>query len=77
MAGELDEKIINDEAYKFLKYWNFDKEKEIKSVDSKYDYISYALAYGFSIDEVLEKSKKFKDEEIIKLRKYLEEVNKY
>ena len=43
MAGELDEKIINDEAYKFLKYWNFDKEKEIKSVDLKYDFLKKLL----------------------------------
>ena len=43
MAGELDEKIINDDAYKFLKYWNFDKEKEIKSVDSKYDFLKKLL----------------------------------
>ena len=43
MAGELEEKIINDEAYKFLKYWNFDKEKEIKSVDLKYDFLKKLL----------------------------------
>ena len=43
MAGELDKKIINDEAYKFLKYWNYDKEKEIKSVDMKYDFLKKML----------------------------------
>ena len=62
--------------FNYLKDNDWNENKKL-SVDSKYDYISYALAYGFSIDEVLEKSKKFKDEEIIKLRKYLEEVNKY
>ena len=39
IALELDEKIINDEAYKFLKYWNYDKEKEIKNIDLKYEYL--------------------------------------
>ena len=43
MAGELDKKIINDEAYKFLKYWNYDKEKEIKSIDLKYDFLKKFL----------------------------------
>ena len=43
MAKELDEKIINDEAYKFLKYWNYDKEKEIKSIDIKYDFLKKLL----------------------------------
>jgi hypothetical protein len=43
MAGKLDEKIINDEAYKFLKYWTYDKEKEIKSVDAKYDFLKKLL----------------------------------
>ena len=39
MANELDEKIINDEAYKFMKYWEYDKEKEIKNVDIKYEFL--------------------------------------
>ena len=43
MAGKLDEKIINDEAYKFLKYWSYDKEKEIKSIDDKYDFLKKLL----------------------------------
>ena len=43
MAGELDKKIINDEAYKFLKYWNYDKDKEIKSIDLKYDFLKKLL----------------------------------
>jgi hypothetical protein len=43
MATNLDEKIINDEAYKFLKYWNYDKEKEIKNIDMKYDFIKNLL----------------------------------
>ena len=43
IAGELDEKIINDEAYKFLKYWNYDKDKEIKSIDTKYDFLKKLL----------------------------------
>ena len=43
MAGKLDEKIINDEAYKFLKYWSYDKEKEIKSLDDKYDFLKKLL----------------------------------
>ena len=43
MAINLDEKIINDEAYKFLKYWNYDKEKEIKNINMKYDFIKNLL----------------------------------
>ena len=39
----LDEKIINDETYKFLKYWNYDKEKEIKNINMKYDFIKNLL----------------------------------
>lgn len=62
--------------YNFLseKDW---AENDKLDVDRKYDYISYALAYGFSIDEVFERSKSFQDEEIIVLKKFLEEVNKY
>ena len=43
MATELDEKIINDEAYKFLKYWNYDKEKEINNVNIKYEFLKKQL----------------------------------
>ena len=43
MASELDEKIINDEAYKFLKYWNYDKEKEINNVNIKYEFFKKQL----------------------------------
>ena len=43
MAIDLDEKIKSDEAYKFLKYWNYDKEKEIKNIDMKYDFIKNLL----------------------------------
>ena len=43
MATELDEKIINDEAYKFLKYWNYDKDKEINNVNVKYEFLKKQL----------------------------------
>ena len=43
IALELDEKIINDEAYKFLKYWNYDKEKEIDNVNTKYEFLKKQL----------------------------------
>ena len=43
MASELDEKIMNDEAYKFLKYWNYDKEKEINNVNTKYEFLKKQL----------------------------------
>ena len=43
MATELDERIINDEAYKFLKYWNYDKEKEINNVNTKYEFLKNQL----------------------------------
>ena len=43
MATELDERIMNDEAYKFLKYWNYDKEKEINNVNTKYEFLKKQL----------------------------------
>ena len=43
MATELDERIINDEAYKFLKYWNYDKEKEINNINTKYEFLKNQL----------------------------------
>ena len=43
MATELDERIINDEAYKFLKYWNYEKEKEINNVNTKYEFLKKQL----------------------------------
>ena len=39
LANELDSKIINDEAYKFLKYWDYDKDREIKAINNLYDFI--------------------------------------
>ena len=62
--------------YNFLseKAWT-DNDK--LDVDRKYDYISYALAYGFSIDEIFEKTQSFQDEELIVLKKFLKEVNEY
>lgn len=39
LANELDSKILNDEAYKFLKYWDYDKDKEIKTINNLYDFI--------------------------------------
>ena len=39
LASELDSKILNDEAYKFLKYWEYDKDKEIKTINNLYDFI--------------------------------------
>ena len=39
LANELDSKIINDEAYKFLKYWDYDKDREIKAINDLYDFI--------------------------------------
>ena len=38
-ANELDNKILNDEAYKFLKYWDYDKDREIKTINNLYDFI--------------------------------------
>ena len=39
LANKLDNKIINDEAYKFLKYWDYDKDREIKAINNLYDFI--------------------------------------
>ena len=39
LANQLDNKVINDEAYKFLKYWDYDKDREIKAINNLYDYI--------------------------------------
>ena len=39
LANQLDKKVLNDEAYKFLKYWDYDKDREIKAINNLYDYI--------------------------------------
>ena len=38
LANKLDNNILNDEAYKFLKYWEYDKDKEIKTINNLYDF---------------------------------------
>ena len=52
-------------------------ENEKLDVDTKYDYIAYALAFGFSIEDILERTESFKDIEIVELKKFLKEVNDY
>ena len=63
LANELDNKILNDEAYKFLKYWEYDKDKEIKTINNLYDFIK----------EQIEDIKQFEIDNIISLS----EGNKY
>ena len=38
LANKLDNNILNDEAYKFLKYWEYDKDKEIKTINNLYNF---------------------------------------
>ena len=46
MASELDERIMNDEAYKFLKYWNYDKNDSFRKHMLLGLYISCMGAYA-------------------------------
>ena len=43
LADELDNKILKNEAYKFLKYWEYDKNREIKTINNLYDFIKEQL----------------------------------
>ena len=43
LAGELDSKILNDEAYKFFKYWEYDKDKEISSINNIFEFIKMQI----------------------------------
>ena len=42
-ASELDNKILNDEAYQFFQYWNYDVENEINNINNAYEYIKNQL----------------------------------
>ena len=42
-ASELDSKILNDEAYQFFQYWNYDVENEIININNSYEYIKNQL----------------------------------
>lgn len=42
-AIELDKKIISDESFKFLKYWDYDVTREINNIDHIYEYIKKQL----------------------------------
>ena len=43
LANELDSKILNDEAYKFFKYWEYDKDKEISSINNIFEFIKMQI----------------------------------
>ena len=38
-ATELDEKILNDEGYKFFQFWNIDLQNEINNINNCYEFI--------------------------------------
>ena len=42
-ASELDKQILNDEAYQFFQYWNYDVENEINNINNSYEYIKNQL----------------------------------
>ena len=42
-ATELDEKILNDEAYQFFQYWNYDLDNEVTNINNAYEYIKKEL----------------------------------
>ena len=43
IATELDDKIINDEAYQFFSYWNYDLNAEITNINQCYEYIKQQI----------------------------------
>ena len=42
-ASELDKQILNDEAYQFFQYWNYDVDNEINNINNAYEYIKNQL----------------------------------
>jgi hypothetical protein len=42
-ASELDNKILNDEAYQFFQYWGYDVENEVNNINNAYEYIKNQL----------------------------------
>ena len=42
-AAELDEKIINDEAFQFFDHWNYDMQNETGNINSIYEYLKNEL----------------------------------
>ena len=42
-ASELDKQILNDEAYQFFQYWNYDVENEMNNINNSYEYIKNQL----------------------------------
>jgi hypothetical protein len=42
-ASELDNKILNDEAYQFFQYWGYDVENEINNINTAYEYLKNQL----------------------------------
>ena len=42
-ASELDSTILNDEAYQFFQYWNYDVENEVNNINKAYEYIKNQL----------------------------------
>ena len=43
LASELDKQILNDEAYQFFQYWNYDVENEINNINNAYEYTKNLL----------------------------------
>lgn len=43
IASELDEKIINDEAFQFFNYWNYDLTTEMTNISQCFDFIKQEI----------------------------------
>lgn len=43
VMSEVDKKIISDETFQFLKYWDYDVTREINNIDNIYEYIKKQL----------------------------------
>ena len=80
MANELDNKILNDEAYKFLKYWEYDKDKEIKTINNLYDFIKEQIEdiKQLQIDNIINLSEGNKYNELkLKIRNTLNDYTSF
>ena len=42
-ASELDKQILNDEAYQFFQYWNYDVENEVNNINNVYEFMKNQL----------------------------------
>ena len=80
LANKLDNNILNDEAYKFLKYWEYDKDKEIKTINNLYDFVKEQIEdiKQMEIDSIINLSKGNKYGELkIKIQNTLNDYSSF